>query len=84
MNDSSSQESSILGRIDALVTEERDLREQSEHRLTPDERQRMRRLESELDQCWDLLRRRRAREEFGDDPDGVRPRSLDEVENYRQ
>ncbi|KIH96859.1 hypothetical protein LP52_22280 [Streptomonospora alba] len=84
MNDSRSQESSILGRIDALVTEERDLREQSEHRLTPEERRRMRLLESELDQCWDLLRQRRAREEFGDDPDMVHPRSVDEVENYRQ
>ncbi|MBV2362306.1 DUF2630 family protein [Streptomonospora nanhaiensis] len=84
MSDSKSQENTILSRIKDLVTEERDLREQSEHRLTPEERQRMRALEQELDQCWDLLRQRRAREEFGENPDeaGVRPKS--EVEGYRQ
>ncbi|MDT0300967.1 DUF2630 family protein [Streptomonospora wellingtoniae] len=84
MSESRDQESSILGRISDLVTEERDLREQNEHRLTPEERQRMRRLEGELDQCWDLLRQRRAREEFGDDPDAVRVRPADDVEGYRQ
>ncbi|MUL41037.1 DUF2630 family protein [Streptomonospora sp. PA3] len=81
---SDSQESSILSRISDLVSEERDLREQSEHRLTPEERQRMRRLEQELDQCWDLLRQRRAREEFGDDPDAAHVRPAGEVEDYRQ
>jgi len=84
MSDSRNPERSIFGRIDDLVTEERDLREQSEHRLTPEERQRMRELERELDQCWDLLRQRRAREEFGDDPDTAHVRPVDEVEDYRQ
>ncbi|GAA4926955.1 DUF2630 family protein [Streptomonospora halophila] len=84
MSEAGNQESSILGRISELVTEERDLREQNEHRLTPEERRRMRRLERELDQCWDLLRQRRAREEFGDDPDAVHVRPADEVEGYRQ
>ncbi|MFD0803990.1 DUF2630 family protein [Streptomonospora algeriensis] len=84
MNDSTNPENSILGRIATLVTEERDLREQSEHRLTPEERQRMRQLERELDQCWDLLRQRRAREEFGEDPDAAHTRPAGEVENYRQ
>ncbi|WP_046469285.1 DUF2630 family protein [Allosalinactinospora lopnorensis] len=68
MNDPKSFETDILGRIGALVTEEHDLRQQPEHRLTPQERQRMRELETALDQCWDLLRRRRARAEFGQDP----------------
>ncbi|GAB3447651.1 DUF2630 family protein [Streptomonospora sediminis] len=84
MSEPRSPESSILGRISELVTEERDLREQSEHRLTPEERQRMRRLEQELDQCWDVLRQRRAREEFGDDPGDVHVRPAAEVEDYRQ
>lgn len=68
MSDPMSFESDLLGRITALVTEEHDLRQQPEHRLTPEERQRMRELESDLDECWDLLRRRRARAELGQDP----------------
>ncbi|MDA0565128.1 DUF2630 family protein [Streptomonospora sp. S1-112] len=84
MSDSKSQENTILTRIKDLVTEERDLREQSEHRLTPEERQRMRALEQELDQCWDLLRQRRAREEFGENPDEASVRPKGEVEGYRQ
>ncbi|QBI53702.1 DUF2630 family protein [Streptomonospora litoralis] len=84
MSESRNEERGILSRIDDLVTEERDLREQNEHRLTPEERQRMRELERELDQCWDLLRQRRAREEFGDDPDTAHVRPAGEVEGYRQ
>jgi hypothetical protein len=37
-----------------------------------------------LDQCWDLLRQRRARREFGLDPDGASARAADTVENYKQ
>jgi hypothetical protein len=84
MSEPTGRDHDILGRINDLVTEERDLREQSEHRLTPEERRRMRELEESLDQCWDLLRRRRAQEEFGGDPDAARPRPVSEVENYRQ
>jgi hypothetical protein len=36
-----------------------------------------------LDQCWDLLRQRRARAEFGLDPDTAQPRPADQVEQYR-
>ncbi|ASU83214.1 DUF2630 domain-containing protein [Nocardiopsis gilva YIM 90087] len=84
MNDANGRESEILSRIDALVTEERDLREQNEHRLTSQERSRMRELEESLDQCWDLLRRRRALQQYGQDPDAAQPRSADEVRRYRQ
>ncbi|RCV52627.1 DUF2630 family protein [Marinitenerispora sediminis] len=62
-----SHEAEIIRRIGELVTEERDLREQHEHRLTPEERERMRELETALNQCWDLLRRRRASERYGRD-----------------
>jgi len=40
-------------------------------------------LEVRLDQCWDLLRQRRARKEFGDNPDAARVRPASEVENYQ-
>jgi hypothetical protein len=37
-----------------------------------------------LDQCWDLLRQRRARREFGEDPADAAARDVDTVERYRQ
>ncbi|MGA8113307.1 MAG: DUF2630 family protein [Actinocatenispora sp.] len=71
----------VLGDIDALVEEEHRLREQGG---SADERARLAVVEEKLDQCWDLLRRRRAREGAGQDPSAeqVRPRS--EVESYLQ
>jgi len=76
----------ILERISALVDEEHELR--TRHQSGPagsaDETQRLRELEESLDQCWDLLRRRRAAREFGGDPDGVRPPSKPQVEGYMQ
>ncbi|MFC3998843.1 DUF2630 family protein [Nocardiopsis sediminis] len=78
------QDSDILERITALVTEERALREQPEHRLTPEELERVRAVERSLDQCWDLLRQRRARDEYGQDPDDAEVRSTSQVEGYRQ
>jgi hypothetical protein len=44
----------------------------------------MRRLEVELDQLWDLLRQRRAKAEFGENPDNVETRDPGEVETYLQ
>jgi hypothetical protein len=44
----------------------------------------MRALEVTLDQCWDLLRQRRARRDFGDDPDKASVRSAEGVEHYKQ
>ena len=45
--------------------------------------ERIRHIAQELDQCWDLLRQRRAKREFGEDPDTARPRDVDTVEKYR-
>ncbi|WP_062214038.1 DUF2630 family protein [Streptomyces sp. NBRC 109706] len=74
----------ILARVDELVSEERALRERGTGRgLAEDERLRLSELEVRLDQCWDLLRQRRARAEFGDDPDGATPRPAREVEGYQ-
>jgi hypothetical protein len=73
----------ILERIHGLVEEEHQLRSSSGS-LDGDARRRLDTLERELDQCWDLLRQRRAREEFGENPDDARTRPVDEVESYLQ
>ena len=73
---------SILEHITALVDEEHQLRSGSG---TPEEKQqRLRHVSEQLDQCWDLLRQRRAREETGEDPDAVTESSVDDVESYLQ
>jgi hypothetical protein len=75
----------IITTIDGLVAEEHQLREQ--HDQTPldeDDLNRLRRIEESLDQCWDLLRQRRARREFGKDPNDTAARSRGVVEGYRQ
>jgi hypothetical protein len=79
-------EKSILGRIGELVEEEHRLRTAVQHgELGSDqERERLRTLEESLDQCWDLLRRRRAARDNGQDPDSVGARPLPEVESYLQ
>jgi len=80
---------SITARIESLVAEEHDLRrreqadsEDTEHLETDQER--LRSLQVELDRCWDLLRQRRAREEFGQDPDEAQVRDANTVERYLQ
>ncbi|HET6877135.1 MAG TPA: DUF2630 family protein [Jatrophihabitans sp.] len=74
---------SVLAHIHELVDEEKQLR--AAHRgLSSDDRRRLETLEIELDRCWDLLRQRRAREEFGEDPDTARERTGNEVEGYLQ
>ena len=78
---------SVLDHIHELVEEEKRLRtaHASGHAgLGGDERQRLQQIELQLDQYWDLLRQRRAREEFGEDPDAVHERSVNEVEGYLQ
>jgi hypothetical protein len=80
---------SITARIERLVAEERDLRRR-EQADSPDadalegDRGRLREVEVELDRCWDLLRQRRAKEEFGLDPDDAQARSAETVERYEQ
>jgi hypothetical protein len=76
----------ILARISGLIDTEHTLRSQlaagelsSEH-----EREQLRSAEEALDQCWDLLRQRRARREFGESPDGAQARGTSEVEGYQQ
>jgi fucose permease len=76
----------ILARINGLIETERELRtELADGRLSSEqERERLRSAEEALDQCWDLLRQRRARREFGEDPDVAEARPAAEVEGYQQ
>ncbi|MDJ0461938.1 DUF2630 family protein [Streptomyces sp. H27-C3] len=80
--DNANQE--ILDHITDLVGMERELRERSTGKLGLDEAERARlaAVEIQLDQCWDLLRRREAKAEFGGNPDDVRTRPAAQVENY--
>jgi ornithine cyclodeaminase/alanine dehydrogenase-like protein (mu-crystallin family) len=75
-------EKDILSRIHALVDEEHQLRESGEH--TDEQRARIGELEAHLDQCWDLLRQRRAKRQYGEDPDEAEPRPEPQVESYLQ
>jgi hypothetical protein len=76
---------SILEHIHDLVAEEKELRESHAGQgLHGPERQRLELLERQLDQAWDLLRQRRAREETGENPDEAKERPIDEVESYLQ
>jgi Protein of unknown function (DUF2630) len=76
----------VLSRIHGLVDEEHKLRQQLSRGeiSSDDERARLTELEVALDQCWDLLRRRRAAREVGNDPDAVQAHSTGEVEGYLQ
>jgi Protein of unknown function (DUF2630) len=80
---------SIAAHIENLVTEENELRRREEadskdvEQLEEDKR-RLEAVKVELDRCWDLLRQRRAHEEFGQDPDQAQVRDADTVERYLQ
>jgi Protein of unknown function (DUF2630) len=73
----SASDSDLLKQITELVEEEHKLRDSG------GEAERIRHLEEQLDQCWDLLRQRQARREFGQ-ADDSEVRSVGTVENYRQ
>lgn len=73
---------SVLRHIEELVTEEHRL--QAQESLSEDERVRLRAVEVELDQSWDLLRQRRALRAVGQDPDKAQVRPPDIVEKYEQ
>jgi Protein of unknown function (DUF2630) len=82
----------ILQRIQSLVDEEHQLRadqvgtrrDTDSIGLADDRLARLRRVEQDLDQCWDLLRQRRAKQVAGEDPASATPRSVGDVEGYRQ
>ena len=73
---------SVLQHIEGLVHEEQHLYGQG--KLTDDDVARLEKIRVELDQCWDLLRQRRAHREFGQDPDDAKVRPASVVEKYEQ
>jgi hypothetical protein len=75
-------ETDILSRIHSLVDEEHKLRETKEH--SDEQRARIGRLEADLDQCWDLLRQRRAKRQYHENPDEAHVRPESTVEGYLQ
>jgi hypothetical protein len=77
------QDENIIQHIDKLAREEHELfQRESQRKATYDDQQRLQKLQIMLDQCWDLLRQRRAKREFGDDPDTAQLRDPKTVEGY--
>jgi hypothetical protein len=79
-------DSDILAQIREMVDAEHELRRQMQDNPSQvnDSAQRLRELEESLDQCWDLLRQRRAHREFAQDPDESQARPRQQVEGYLQ
>lgn len=73
----------VMNRIEKLNEEKQAIFDKGADRSAA-EQQRLDEVEVELDQQWDLLRQRRAKEEFGQDPDNAELRGPDTVENYEQ
>jgi hypothetical protein len=74
----------VIRRIEQLVAEEHELRQRHPDGLGEDERTRMQHIDVQLDQCWDLLRQRRARRDAGLPPDDAQVRSESVVEGFQQ
>jgi hypothetical protein len=75
----------IVNRINELAEQEHRLEEAHVGEgLAPDEEERLRTIEVALDQCWDLLRQRRARRNAGQDPNEAAARPAPVVEGYKQ
>jgi uncharacterized protein DUF2630 len=74
------KDQSVLSHIEKLVTEEHRLFDKGE--LGQDESKRLVQVQAELDQCWDLLRQRRALRETGGDPSQAHARPADVVKKY--
>ncbi|MDB5911894.1 MAG: hypothetical protein JWP22_569 [Ramlibacter sp.] len=70
----------ILSHISELVEEEKNLR--ADHGKPNHNAERLRHVEEQLDQCWDLLRQRRAKREFGENAETASVRDPRTVEGY--
>ena len=73
-------DSAIFDRLRSLTDEEHAMHQQGPGA----DADRLRDIEVMLDQCWDLLRQRRAKREFGADPDDAHVRDPETVEHYEQ
>jgi hypothetical protein len=74
----------IQNRIEQLVQEEHALLQLDEHARPREQHERLTAVEVALDRCWDLLRQRRARREFNENPDDASVRDKTTVEGYLQ
>jgi Protein of unknown function (DUF2630) len=78
-------DSQIHGTIEQLVAEEHELwQRESAGNASEADRQRLQQVKVSLDQCWDLLRQRRALREADLDPDAATARDTSVVESYEQ
>jgi hypothetical protein len=73
---------SVLGKIRQLVHEEQAIYGKSD--VSDHDQVQLKKIQVELDQCWDLLRQRRAKREFGEDPNEAHVRPASVVEKYEQ
>ena len=79
------EDAQIHTAIEKLVAEEHELwQRESDGTVGEAERRRLDELKVALDQCWDLLRQRRALREAGFDPDSAQARAPEVVERYEQ
>jgi hypothetical protein len=74
------KDQSVLAHIQRLVAEEHRLFEQGA--LAPEGSKRLADVQVELDQCWDLLRQRRAQRETGGDPSQAHVRPPEVIKKY--
>jgi hypothetical protein len=75
----------IHGRIEQLVAEEHELwQREADGGASDEDRRRLAELRVSLDQCWDLLRQRRALHEAGRDESAAQVRDPEVVERYQQ
>ncbi|MFE2644494.1 DUF2630 family protein [Streptomyces nigra] len=83
-NSEADAEKRILDRIQEMISQEKDLCDRLVENTIdqPTEHERLAQLETELDQCWDLLRQRRARVAAGQDPADAHVRPASQVKDY--
>ena len=74
----------IQHRIQQLVEQEQSLRDTDPAAAPENHAAQLRQVQEQLDQCWDLLRQRRAKIDAGQNPEEAQARPVDEVEGYRQ
>jgi hypothetical protein len=73
----------VTDRIDELAREEHALFErEAQGRASEADMEKLKRIQVTLDQCWDLLRQRRARREFGLDPEAAKLRDAKTIKGY--
>jgi Protein of unknown function (DUF2630) len=79
------EDTTIHTKIEKLVEEEHELWQREAAGIAGEsERRRLQDVQVSLDQCWDLLRQRRALRDAGRDPDAAQVRRPETVEHYEQ